>query len=97
MQERNPAVLVLEDGTVFHGKAIGKKGITYGEIAFNTGMTGYQEIFTDPSYCDQIVVMTYPLIGNYGINYDDYENLNPALKAIVSKSLSPLSIHSARQ
>ena len=80
--------LVLENGTTFTGQSIGSeihdKGVL-GEVVFNTSMTGYQEIFSDPSYCDQVVVMTYPLIGNYGINHDDYENLNPALKAIVVK------------
>jgi len=69
-----PAVLLLADGTVFHGKAAGKIGTTAGEICFNTGMTGYQEILTDPSYAGQIVLLTYPLIGNYGINDDDFES-----------------------
>ncbi|MCL4441092.1 MAG: carbamoyl phosphate synthase small subunit, partial [Firmicutes bacterium] len=64
------AYLVLEDGTVFNGKAFGATGEQWGEVVFNTGMTGYQEVLTDPSYCGQIVVMTYPLIGNYGINKD---------------------------
>ena len=79
--------LVLENGESFTGQSIGHESAEnlLGEVVFNTSMTGYQEVFTDPSYCDQIVVMTYPLIGNYGINYDDYENLNPALKAIVVK------------
>ncbi|MBO8136558.1 MAG: glutamine-hydrolyzing carbamoyl-phosphate synthase small subunit [Desulfotomaculum sp.] len=67
------ALLVLEDGSVFKGKAFGAAGQKYGEVVFNTGMTGYQEVLTDPSYCGQIVVMTYPLIGNYGINKDDFE------------------------
>ncbi|OAT86732.1 glutamine-hydrolyzing carbamoyl-phosphate synthase small subunit [Desulfotomaculum copahuensis] len=67
------AVLALEDGTVFAGRAFGAGGDSWGEVVFNTGMTGYQEILTDPSYCGQIVVMTYPLIGNYGVNIDDYE------------------------
>ncbi|MBM7855140.1 carbamoyl-phosphate synthase small subunit [Desulfohalotomaculum tongense] len=67
------ALLVLEDGSVFKGKAFGATGQRFGEVVFNTGMTGYQEILTDPSYCGQIVVMTYPLIGNYGINKEDFE------------------------
>lgn len=67
------AVLVLEDGTVFEGKAFGATGDSHGEVVFNTSMTGYQEILTDPSYCGEIVVMTYPLIGNYGINEQDLE------------------------
>lgn len=66
-------MLALEDGTVFTGRAFGAVGESWGEVVFNTGMTGYQEILTDPSYCGQIVVMTYPLIGNYGVNMDDYE------------------------
>ncbi|MFZ5627294.1 MAG: glutamine-hydrolyzing carbamoyl-phosphate synthase small subunit [Bacillota bacterium] len=65
--------LVLADGTVYEGTAFGAVGEAIGEVVFNTGMTGYQEILTDPSYCGQIVTMTYPLIGNYGINQDDFE------------------------
>ena len=62
------SLLVLEDGTVFQGKSFGKKGTTSGEICFNTGMTGYQEVFTDPSYYEQVVIMNNVHIGNYGIN-----------------------------
>jgi carbamoyl-phosphate synthase small subunit len=61
-----PAILALADGTVFHGNSIGATGSTVGEVVFNTAMTGYQEILTDPSYCQQIVTLTYPHIGNYG-------------------------------
>jgi carbamoyl-phosphate synthase small subunit len=68
-----PAVLALEDGTVFHGRSIGAKGNTTGEVVFNTSMTGYQEILTDPSYCRQIVTLTYPHIGNTGANAEDME------------------------
>jgi carbamoyl-phosphate synthase small subunit len=68
-----PAVLALEDGTVFQGRSIGAKGNTTGEVVFNTAMTGYQEILTDPSYCRQIVTLTYPHIGNTGTNYEDME------------------------
>lgn len=68
------AVLALEDGTVYQGDAFGAAGESWGEVVFNTGMTGYQEVLTDPSYCGQIVVMTYPLIGNYGINNEDSES-----------------------
>src|SRR6266545_3495684 len=68
-----PAVLALEDGTVFHGRSIGAPGLTVGEVVFNTAMTGYQEILTDPSYCRQIVTLTYPHIGNYGTNTEDVE------------------------
>ncbi len=68
------AVLLLEDGTVFEGRAFGAKGAKCGEVVFNTSMTGYQEILTDPSYHEQIITMTYPLIGNYGTNADDWES-----------------------
>jgi carbamoyl-phosphate synthase small subunit len=68
------AYLVLSDGTVYEGQALGAVGETSGEVVFNTGMTGYQEILTDPSYAGQIVVFTYPMIGNYGINEDDFES-----------------------
>ncbi|HRK20359.1 MAG TPA: glutamine-hydrolyzing carbamoyl-phosphate synthase small subunit [Fimbriimonadaceae bacterium] len=68
------AHLILSDGAVFEGKALGAVGETAGEVVFNTGMTGYQEILTDPSYAGQIVMLTYPLIGNYGINEDDFES-----------------------
>jgi len=68
-----PAILALADGTVFVGNSIGAAGSTVGELVFNTAMTGYQEILTDPSYCQQIVTLTYPHIGNYGINPQDVE------------------------
>src|SRR5215212_10232126 len=68
------AILALEDGTVFEGESFGAGGQTYGEVVFNTGMTGYQEILTDPSYAGQIVCLTYPLIGNYGVNEEDFES-----------------------
>lgn len=69
-----PAILALEDGTVFHGTSVGAEGKTIGEVVFNTAMTGYQEILTDPSYCRQIVTLTYPHIGNTGTNSDDMES-----------------------
>ena len=72
--QRNKATLLLADGTVFHGKAIGKKGTTTGEICFNTGMTGYQEIFTDPSYFGQLIVMNNIHIGNYGVKAEEFES-----------------------
>ena len=68
------AILALADGTVFVGNSIGAIGSTVGEVVFNTSMTGYQEILTDPSYCQQIVTLTYPHIGNYGINPEDVES-----------------------
>jgi len=71
---KNKALLVLEDGKLFKGESLGAKGETAGEVVFNTSMTGYQEILTDPSYKGQIVTMTYPLIGNYGVNPEDFES-----------------------
>ncbi len=76
MSQRLPAVLVLSDGTILRGISIGAKGISTGEVVFNTAMTGYQEILTDPSYCQQIVTLTYPHIGNTGVNMDDVESGN---------------------
>lgn len=80
-------LLVLEDGSVWKGKAFGSDNFKVGELVFNTAMTGYQEILTDSSYCGQIVMMTYPLIGNYGINRDDWENLVPSVFGLVVKDL----------
>ena len=74
MLQRLPAVLVLADGTILRGISIGAEGISTGEVVFNTAMTGYQEILTDPSYCQQIVTLTYPHIGNTGVNMDDVES-----------------------
>jgi len=68
------AILALEDGTLFEGRSLGAPGRAYGEVVFNTGMTGYQEILTDPSYAGQMVCLTYPLVGNYGINEEDFES-----------------------
>ncbi len=79
--------LILESGEVFHGESFGAEQETAGEVVFNTGMTGYQELISDPSYCGQIVCMTYPLIGNYGINRDDYESIEPAIKGLIVKEL----------
>jgi len=73
---RPPAILALADGTVFKGVSIGIEGVTAGEVAFNTAMTGYQEILTDPSYCRQIITLTYPHIGNTGTNPEDFESSN---------------------
>lgn len=77
------ARLLLEDGTLFTGKAFGSEGEAAGEVVFNTGMTGYQEVLSDPSYCGQIVTMTYPLIGNYGITRDDFESIRPFIHGFV--------------
>ncbi|MGM0502281.1 MAG: glutamine-hydrolyzing carbamoyl-phosphate synthase small subunit [Bacillota bacterium] len=79
------AKLILEDGTTFKGTAFGAEGKTSGEIVFNTGMTGYQEILTDPSYKGEIVTMTYPLIGNYGINEDDFESYTSHVEGFIVK------------
>jgi len=79
--------LILESGEVFHGTGFGADTLSEGEVVFNTGMTGYQELISDPSYCDQIVTMTYPLIGNYGINRDDFESIEPRIKGLVVKEL----------
>ena len=91
MENRIPAVIVLQDGTVFNGKAIGKIGSTTGEIAFNTGMTGYQEVFTDPSYFGQILVMTSPHIGNYGVHNDEVESDSINIAGLVTKKFSEIA------
>jgi carbamoyl-phosphate synthase small subunit len=91
MSQESPIVkLALEDGTVFTGHAFGSPGTTEGEVVFNTSMTGYQEILTDPSYKGQIVTMTYPLIGNYGINRQDVESKRPHVAGFIIKELSPV-------
>jgi carbamoyl-phosphate synthase small subunit len=77
------AKLALENGTVFRGECFGAAGEVTGEVVFNTSLTGYQEILTDPSYCGQIVAMTYPLIGNYGINFDDLESAKPQVAGFI--------------
>src|SRR5438874_11215059 len=85
------AILALEDGRVFRGKGYGAKGECYGEVVFNTAITGYQEIFTDPSYCGQIVVLTYPQIGNYGSNLFDSEAGSPYIEGLVVREISPVA------
>ncbi|WP_435052653.1 glutamine-hydrolyzing carbamoyl-phosphate synthase small subunit, partial [Faecalibaculum rodentium] len=80
-------LLILEDGSVYRGQGFGSDELKTGELVFNTSMTGYQEILTDNSYCGQIVMMTYPLIGNYGINRDDYESIEPAVFGFVTRDL----------
>jgi carbamoyl-phosphate synthase small subunit len=84
------AILALEDGSVFHGQGFGAKASACGEVCFNTSMTGYQEILTDPSYKGQIVTMTYPLIGNYGVNTVDVESWRPHAAGFVIRELSPV-------
>ena len=85
------AVLALEDGSVFHGEGFGARASACGEVCFNTSMTGYQEILTDPSYKGQIVAMTYPLIGNYGVNLQDVESWRPHVSGFVVRELSPVA------
>lgn len=85
------ALLALEDGLVFEGENFGWEGETFGEVVFNTSLVGYQEILTDPSYKGQIVVMTYPHIGNYGINLEDEESQHPWVEGFVVKELSPIA------
>lgn len=87
------ATLLLEDGTIYEGQSFGAEGTNFGELVFNTSMTGYQEIITDPSYAGQIIVMTYPEIGNYGINDDDFESERPAAKGFIIKSYSEKDSH----
>ena len=84
------AILALEDGSIFHGEGFGAKASACGEVCFNTSMTGYQEILTDPSYKGQIVTMTYPLIGNYGVNTQDVESWRPHAAGFVIRELSPV-------
>ena len=91
-----PALLALEDGSVFHGHAVGATGQTVGEVVFNTAMTGYQEILTDPSYCQQIVTLTYPHIGNYGVNGEDIEADKIHAAGLIIKDL-PLVASNFRQ
>ena len=85
------AILALEDGRIFRGKGYGAKGECYGEVVFNTSITGYQEIFTDTSYCGQIVVLTNPEIGNYGTNSDDAEATRPYIEGLVVREFSRVS------
>tara|TARA_R110002050_G_scaffold9504_1_gene33247 strand:+ start:395636 stop:396766 length:1131 start_codon:yes stop_codon:yes gene_type:complete len=87
---RTSALLALEDGTVYHGESIGAIGQSVGEVVFNTAMTGYQEILTDPSYCRQIVTLTYPHIGNVGVNSEDEESANIFASGLIIRELSPV-------
>ena len=89
----NSAILVLEDGSCFKGKSFGSEGISFGEVVFNTSMTGYQEILTDPSYAGQIVIPTYPLIGNYGINNQHAESNNIQVSGFVVREHSSKPSH----
>ncbi|KKI99298.1 glutamine-hydrolyzing carbamoyl-phosphate synthase small subunit [Prochlorothrix hollandica] len=86
--DKKLALLVLADGTVYRGKAFGAEGTTIGEVVFNTGMTGYQEVLTDPSYCGQIVTFTYPELGNTGVNSDDEESQHPQVKGAIARNVT---------
>ena len=86
---RNSALLVLADGTVLEGEAFGHRGDAMGEVVFNTGMTGYQEVLTDPSYSGQLVTFTYPELGNTGVNLDDQESSRPHARGVIARQLSP--------
>jgi carbamoyl-phosphate synthase small subunit len=89
--ERKPAVLALEDGKVFEGVSFGREGETTGEVVFNTALCGYQEVLTDPSYAGQIVTMTYPHIGNYGVNREDVESARPQVAGFVVREASTVA------
>lgn len=87
-QTRKKAILLLADGTIFHGKVIGKEGTAFGEVCFNTGMTGYQEVFTDPSYFGQLIVTTNAHIGNYGVKQDEMESDTIKIAGLICKNFS---------
>src|ERR1700712_4249051 len=87
---QQPAILLLADGTVHHGKAFGMIGTTTGEICFNTGMTGYQEVFTDPSYYGQIVIMNNVHVGNYGVKESDVESDTVKIEGLIGRNLEEL-------
>src|SRR5258708_15945069 len=85
------AILALEDGKVYVGKGFGAQGECFGEVVFNTAITGYQEVFTDPSYSGQIVVLTNPQIGNYGTTPEDSESARPYIEGLVVREFSPMA------
>lgn len=87
-QKLKKALILLEDGTIFHGKAVGKEGTAFGEVCFNTGMTGYQEIFTDPSYYGQLMVTTNAHIGNYGVNEEEVESDSIKISGLICRNFS---------
>ena len=87
LAQAKPALLVLSDGTVYHGWSFGATGTTIGEVVFNTGMTGYQEVLTDPSYCGQIVTFTYPELGNTGVNPEDDESSHPQVAGAIARNI----------
>ena len=87
-ENKQPALLVLADGSFYHGWSFGAKGTVIGEVVFNTGMTGYQEVLTDPSYSGQIVTFTYPELGNTGVNPEDEESTQPHVKGVVARNIT---------
>src|SRR3954467_55861 len=87
MAAQKPAILILEDGTTCHGTAFGATGTTGGEICFNTGMTGYQEVFTDPSYFGQIIIMNSVHVGNYGTKDSEVESDNVKIRGLIGRNL----------
>ncbi|MFQ5628986.1 MAG: carbamoyl-phosphate synthase domain-containing protein, partial [bacterium] len=91
MKDRPDAILALEDGKIFRGQSFGAIGTSGGEVVFNTSMVGYQEILTDPSYCGQLVCMTYPHIGNYGVNMLDVESMVPQVSGFIVREGSAIS------
>src|SRR4030095_10807542 len=91
MTSSNPSILALEDGRVWRGRSWAAEGESVGEMVFNTSMTGYQEVLTDPSYAGQIVCMTYPLIGNYGVNSEDTESSRPWVDGFVVREASRIA------
>ena len=93
--EIKPAFLVLEDGSVFPGEAFGADAGGHGEVVFNTSMTGYQEVLTDPSYAGQLVTLTYPLVGNYGINQEDYESRHIQVAGLIVREHCDRPSHGA--
>ena len=88
---KSSAILLLEDGTYFEGISFGSKGTVSGEVVFNTGMTGYQEVITDPSYYGQLITFTYPEIGNTGVNAADNESSCPSVKGVITRQISKAS------
>src|SRR3954451_4472347 len=91
MADKKKAILVLEDGRTFSGASFGAEGESFGELVFNTSMSGYQEILNDPSYAGQIVCMTYPLIGNYGVNADDVDSRRPWFEGFIVREASRIA------
>ena len=90
LKEQRPAFLLLEDGSFFSGKSLGKIGTTGGEVCFNTGMTGYQEIYSDPSYFGQIIINTHPHIGNYGVHQDEDESDGVKFSGLICNEFSSI-------